>query len=79
MIRAMDGLGEAQPRETPRIWVEVPDARAAASALEASGVMLLARPRELQTGWVVEVANVWGNVIGFTDYAKAPDRARRSA
>jgi len=28
------------------------------------------------TGWTVEIADPWGNIIGFTDYAKAPERGR---
>lgn len=64
------------PRETPRVWLEVADARAAAQALVASGVPLLREPWEVATGWVVECADPWGNVIGLTDYVKAPQKAR---
>ncbi len=32
--------------------------------------------RQLCTGWVVEVADPWGNVVGLTDYLLAPERAR---
>jgi hypothetical protein len=42
----------------------------------AAGVGLLGEPWELRTGWVVEVADPWGNLIGFTDYLHAPERAR---
>jgi hypothetical protein len=45
--------------------------------LAATGVELLGEPRELRTGWVVEVADPWGNVIGLTDYRLAPERARQ--
>ena len=31
---------------------------------------------EVATGWTVEVADPWGNVIGLTDYTKDPSRAR---
>jgi predicted enzyme related to lactoylglutathione lyase len=65
------------PRPSPRLWLEVPDARAAGTALTAAGVTLVAEPTELRTGWVVEVADPWGNVIGLTDYRNAPERARR--
>jgi hypothetical protein len=51
---------------------------AAGAALAAAGVTLLGGPRELRTGWVVEVADPWGNVIGLTDYRNAPERARRA-
>jgi predicted enzyme related to lactoylglutathione lyase len=55
----------------------VPDARAAGKALAAAGVALLGEPRELRTGWLVEVADPWGNVVGLTDYLLAPERARQ--
>ena len=41
------------PRSSPRLWLEVPDARAAGTALAATGVALLGEPRELRTGWLV--------------------------
>jgi predicted enzyme related to lactoylglutathione lyase len=66
------------PRPSPRLWLEVPDARAAGATLTAAGVTLVAEPTELRTGWVVEVADPWGNVIGLTDYRNAPERARRA-
>jgi hypothetical protein len=68
---------ESGPRETPRLWIEVSDARAVAVASRRKGVALIEEPRELFTGWVVEVADRWGNVLGFTDYTKMPERARR--
>lgn len=65
-----------EPRETPRLWLEVRDARAAAAELERRGVALLGEPLEVGTGWTVEVADPWGNVVGLTDYTKDPTRAR---
>ena len=75
---ALYRLGAAEPGlllrrqdpSPPRVWLEVPDARAAAGELNGQA-------RELQTGWVVEVADPWGNVIGLTDYAKQPELGRR--
>jgi predicted enzyme related to lactoylglutathione lyase len=64
------------PRETPRLWLEVRDARAAAAELRSRGVVPLEDPFEVATGWTVEVADPWGNVIGLTDYTKDPTRAR---
>jgi predicted enzyme related to lactoylglutathione lyase len=64
------------PRSSPRLWLEVPNARAAAALLGDAGVPLLEEPRELRTGWVVEVADPWGNVVGLTDYLNDPARAR---
>lgn len=72
-------LAEHPPRETPRVWLEVPDARAAASELRAGGVRSVGDPFEVQTGWTVEVADPWGNVIGLTDYAKRPELGRYRA
>jgi predicted enzyme related to lactoylglutathione lyase len=59
-----------------RLWLEVPDARDAAAELERFGVELLGAPFEVGTGWSVEVADPWGNVIGLTDYVKRPELAR---
>jgi hypothetical protein len=64
-------------KSSPRLWLEVPDARAAGKALTAAGVTLLGEPRELRTGWLVELADPWGNVVGLTDYLLAPERARQ--
>jgi predicted enzyme related to lactoylglutathione lyase len=61
---------------SPRLWLEVPDARAAATALAAAGVTLLADPFRVATGWTVEVADPWGNIVGFTDYTTVPERGR---
>lgn len=65
------------PRPSPQLWLEVTDVRAAVTALVTAGVNPLAPPRELQTGWVAEVADPWGNVIGLTDYVKAPHHGRK--
>lgn len=65
------------PKPSPQLWLEVTDVRAAVTALVSAGVNPLAPPWELQTGWVVEVADPWGNVIGLTDYMKAPHHGRK--
>ncbi|WP_163506461.1 VOC family protein [Fodinicola acaciae] len=59
-----------------RVWLEVRDARATAKSLRAAGVQPLAEPFEVATGWTVEVADPYGNVVGFTDYATMPSRGR---
>lgn len=66
------------PRDTPRIWLEVRDARAAGAELRERGLAPLGEPFEVGTGWTVEVADPWGNVVGLTDYTKDPARARRT-
>lgn len=70
-------LVRAKPAE-PRVWFEVQDARQFADELGQRGVELLARPFEVHTGWAFEIADPWGNVIGFTDYLKDPARARKA-
>lgn len=59
-----------------RLWLEVPDALAAAAELEGYGVQVISPPFEVGTGWSVEVSDPWGNVIGLTDYVKRPELAR---
>jgi catechol 2,3-dioxygenase-like lactoylglutathione lyase family enzyme len=72
-------LVRVQAPAGPRVWVEVPDARQAAEELGGIDLAPLAPPFEVHTGWAFEVADPWGNVIGFTDYQKDPARARPTA
>jgi predicted enzyme related to lactoylglutathione lyase len=60
------------------VWLEVKDARAAAAALRQRGASILGQPMEIVTGWAVEVADPWGNVLGLTDYVKQPSRGRQA-
>jgi predicted enzyme related to lactoylglutathione lyase len=60
----------------PRVWLEVGNARQVAAALAAAGVAPLAPPFAVATGWTVEIADPWGNVLGFTDYTTMPERGR---
>ncbi len=77
LLRVEDGiLPRAPVWPSPRFWLEVPDARAKGRALTDAGVVLLAEPFSVATGWTVEIADPWGNVIGFTDYLKRPELAR---
>ncbi|MEV4458194.1 VOC family protein [Microbispora sp. NPDC049633] len=71
-ISAAVGSGEGRPR----VWLEVADARATARALRESGIAALADPFPVATGWTVEVADPWGNTVGFTDYTTMPERGR---
>jgi predicted enzyme related to lactoylglutathione lyase len=61
------------------VWLEVGDARATADALAAAGIQPLAPVFPVATGWTVEIADPWGNVIGFTDYGKRPELGRHQA
>jgi len=74
-ITARD-VPEREPHDSPRLWLEVTDARLAAEELRGRGVQPLAEPFEVATGWTVEFTDPWGNVIGLTDYRKAPERGR---
>ncbi|MDT9700021.1 VOC family protein [Streptomyces sp. P17] len=65
------------PWHSPRLWLEVPDARAAARRLAGAGIAPLDEPFPVATGWTVEVADPWGNVFGLTDYSKRPALGRR--
>ena len=77
LLRVEEALGHRPPPwASPRVWLEVPDAKAAARALSAAGVTPLDAPVSVATGWTVEIADPWGNVIGFTDYRKRPELAR---
>ncbi|MEU3334372.1 VOC family protein [Streptomyces sp. NPDC002144] len=78
LLRQEDGLGHRPPSwPSPRLWIEVTDARQAAACLAAAGIAPLDEPIAVATGWTVEIADPWGNVIGFTDYGKRPELGRR--
>lgn len=77
LLRVEEALGQRAPEwASPRVWLEVRDARAAGRVLEAAGVPLLDAPFSVATGWTVEFADPWGNVIGLTDYSKRPELGR---
>ncbi|MER5656784.1 VOC family protein [Streptomyces sp. NPDC002131] len=77
LLRLDDELSHRPPPwASPRLWLEVPDARSAARALAAAGIPPLDEPFSVATGWTVEFADPWGNVIGLTDYTKRPELAR---
>jgi predicted enzyme related to lactoylglutathione lyase len=77
LLRAEEGLGRRPPHwPSPRVWLEVPDARAAARELAAAGIPPLDEITQGVTGWTVEIADPWGNLLGFTDYTKRPALAR---
>ncbi|MEV5613525.1 VOC family protein [Streptomyces sp. NPDC052225] len=77
LLRAEEGFGHRPPGwPAARLWLEVPDARAAADRLRAAGIEPLDAPFSTSTGYVVEFADPWGNVVGFTDYLKRPELAR---
>ncbi|MFE9767081.1 VOC family protein [Streptomyces sp. NPDC005808] len=76
-------LDEELSRRSPvwasaRVWLEVRDARGAAEVLAATGVPVLDSPFPGATGWTVEFADPWGNVVGLTDYSKRPELSRQA-
>ncbi|MFD9391755.1 VOC family protein [Streptomyces sp. NPDC060000] len=78
LLRQEEALGHRPPPwPSPRVWLEVPDARAAARRLAGTGIAPLGPPFSTSTGWTVEIADPWGNVFGLTDYLKRPELARR--
>ncbi|MFJ9540460.1 VOC family protein [Streptomyces sp. NPDC101225] len=78
LLRQEDGLGHRPPPwPSARLWIEVADARQAARVLAAAGITPLDEPFAAATGWTVEIADPWGNVVGFTDYSKRPELGRR--
>ncbi|MFJ7148820.1 VOC family protein [Streptomyces sp. NPDC100445] len=78
LLQAEEQLGHRSPPwPSARIWLEVPDARAAARELAAAGIAPLDEVAQGATGWTVEIADPWGNVLGFTDYTKRPQLGRR--
>ncbi|WP_075733199.1 VOC family protein [Streptomyces acidiscabies] len=78
LLREEEALAHRPPPwGCARVWMEVPDARAVARRLTAAGVAAIDKPASVATGWTVEIADPWGNVVGFTDYTKRPELARR--
>ena len=69
LLRRQDGAGGG------RVWVEVADADAAAGRLDALGIATA--HLETATGITTETTDPWGNVIGFADYSRRPEMARR--
>lgn len=76
-VRVQDVPERAPVAGAASFWLEVPDARAAGAALIESGLEPLSEAHEINTGWVVEFADPWGNVFSLTDYLKQPERGRR--
>ena len=77
---ALFSIGREEPglllreRATPvpaKLWIEVVSAREA-QMLFQEGTMM-----ETATGWTFEVSDPWGNRVGFADYTKKRELARR--
>jgi len=77
LVRVQDVPEKAPDPASARLWVEVADARASGARLIEAGLEPIAEVREINSGWVIEFADPWGNVVGLTDYVKQPERGRR--
>ncbi|MGW2424984.1 VOC family protein [Streptomyces sp. NPDC001709] len=78
LLRVEEALTHRTPPwPSPRVWLEVPDARVAARRLADAGIAPLDEMVQTATGWTVEIADPWGNVLGFTDYTKRRELGRR--
>lgn len=77
LIRARGGRGPGATGTAGagRFWVEVRDAEAIAAEINAAGITT--ERLETATGITVEATDPSGNVVGFADYSKRPELARR--
>jgi catechol 2,3-dioxygenase-like lactoylglutathione lyase family enzyme len=77
LIRAEGGGGPGSTGAAGagRFWIEVSDADAVAAELSAAGIAT--ERLETATGITVEATDPSGNVVGFADYSKRPEMARR--
>lgn len=64
-------LFENKEPKPSRFWVEV------VSALEAQKMLSKGSMIETATGLTFEVLDPWGNIIGFADYSKKKELARK--
>ena len=69
-------LREGEAVGAGRLWLEVADAELVGIELAANGIA--SQRLETATGITVEVTDLSGNVIGFADYSKRPDLARKT-
>jgi len=63
--------------EHPRLWIEVEDGQAAAEELKIKGFQFAQTPLLIPIGWLVEVVDPWGNIMGFNDYHLQPQFGRK--
>ena len=61
---------------TSRMWVEVADVKAILPELKTKTAKFVREPLLIATGWLVETADPWGNVLAFRDYTAQPDYGR---
>ena len=59
LVLRQEVLADSTPRATPKVWLEVADARAAAQILEGAGILPLTDPFEIRTGWAARSVPTW--------------------
>ena len=74
-VAGRGGSGSTGTAGAGRFWVEVRDADAVAAELNAAGIPV--ERLETATGITVEATDPSGNVVGFADYSRRPEMARR--
>lgn len=80
---ALFSIGDGEPglllrtggTGTGRLWVEVRNADETAQKLKAAGIATTRL--ETATGITVEARDPFGNVLGFADYTRRPEMARK--
>ncbi len=59
-----------------KLWLEIKDAQQAKEKCDQLGIA--GTILETATGYTFEMLDPWNNVIGFADYLKKPELARKS-
>src|SRR5258708_6577299 len=72
VLKRVEVPAAPQNPERARVWVEVPDTQKSLAEIRKQGIALVREPIQLPTGLLVEVADPWGNIIGFTDHLSLP-------
>jgi predicted enzyme related to lactoylglutathione lyase len=68
-------LCKATEPKPSKLWIEVEDAKQA--QIECNKIGIVGRFLEHGTGFAFEITDADGNIIGFTDYSKKPELARK--
>jgi predicted enzyme related to lactoylglutathione lyase len=77
VLKRADNFVPASKEETARFWVEVPDTQKSLLELKKIGIKPIREPLNLPTGLLVEVADPWGNIVGFMDHLFMPQTGRK--
>ena len=69
-------IKEIKNPKPSKLWVEIKDAHLAKEKCNQLGIVGVTL--ETATGFTFEIQDPWNNVIGFADYSKKPELARKS-